>query len=245
MSEAEHRRLSTLDFPANAQCGYLSVLEDRAKPRAPHPHLRDARTRRLGHAQARPDRVPVGRARRGRILRSGLHGRARHQCRARCYLRRSARHPPRRPLLDCREFEQYIYDGVSIPVRGGFDHRDRCRIGQGLPRPPGGHGSRPRGLQQHRERRRHRRAARGARHRQLECLRCLLRIETRADRAAQSPAGHPQRRARFGIAAQQQHRRDVVVGTRPARSRRSSPPAGHSPPAPRLTQPWRPTSRPR
>ena len=116
------------------------------------------------------------------------------------------------PLLACPEWEQYIYDAVSLPFAADATAAIAAATAKAC---------------------RDRLAATGADLAAynttenaadiaelrvalgidtLECLRCLLRIETRAVRAARSPAGHPQRRARFGIAAQQQHRRDVVVG---------------------------------
>ena len=235
----------TLDFPANAQCGYLSVLEDRAKPEGRRIRIFVTRAPAVS-ATPKPDPIVYlsgGPGGAGSFEVAFMVGHGINAERDVIFVDQRGTHHAD-PLLDARSSNSTSTTGSVFPSRRRRPPRSR-RVGQGVPRPPGGHGRRPRGLQQHRERRRHRRAAGGARHRQLECLRCLLRIETRVDRAAQSPAGHPQRRPRFGIAAQQQHRRDMVVGTGQlvqgdlrrlcgtARLRRA------------LTHTWRPTSRPR
>ena len=214
VSPTEHRGLPRPRLPVRCSVWLPHRAREPGQARrAPYPHLRDARTRCLGDAQARSGRVPVGRARRGRVVRGGVHGQARTQRRPRGHLRRPARHAPRRtPPRMSRVGAVRVRRGQPS-LRGGFDHRRRRRGDQGVPRPVGRHRRRPRCLQQHGERRRHRRPPGGTGHRQLERLRGLLRIEARVDRPARSPTGHPQRGPRFGVAPHEQHRRDVVVGS--------------------------------
>ncbi len=214
VSPTEHRGLPRPRLPARCSVWLPHRSREPGQARrAPYPHLRDARTRCLGDAQARSGRVPVGRARRGRVVRGGVHGQARTQRRPRGHLRRPARHAPRRPPPRMSRMGAVPVRRGQPSLRGGIDHRRRRRGDQGVPRPVGRRRRRPRCLQQHGERRRHRRPQGGAGHRHLERLRGLLRIEARVDRPARSPAGHPQRGPRFGVAPHEQHRRDVVVGS--------------------------------
>ncbi len=155
-----------LDFPSGVQCGYLTVLENRAKPDGRRIRIFVMRApARLGDAQARSGRVPVGWARRGRLVRGGVHGQARTQRRPRGHLRRPARHAPRRPPPRMSRVGAVHLRRGQPSLRGGIDHRRRRRGDQAVPRPVGRNWRRPRCLQQHGERRRHRRPQGGTGHR--------------------------------------------------------------------------------
>ena len=166
VSPTEHRGLPRPRLPVRCPVWLPHRAREPGQARrAPYPHLRDARTRCLGDAQARSDRVPVGRARRGRVVRGGVHGQARTQRRPRGHLRRPARHASRRPPPRMSRVGAVRLRRGQRSLRGGIDHRRRRRGDQGVPRPVGRHRRRPRCLQQHGERRRHRRPPGGAGHR--------------------------------------------------------------------------------
>ncbi len=132
VSPTEHRGLPRPRLPVRCSVWLPhGAREPGQARRAPYPHLRDARTRCLGDAQARSDRVPVGRARRGRVVRGGVHGQARTQRRPRGHLRRPARHAPRRsPPRMSRVGAVHLRRGQPS-LRGGIDHRRRRRGDQG------------------------------------------------------------------------------------------------------------------
>lgn len=105
-----------LDFPANAECGYLSVLEDRSKPEGRRIRILVTRAPAVS-ATPRPDPI---------VYLSGGPGGAgsfevafmvRHGLNAERDVifvdQRGTHHAD--PLLSCPEFEQYLYDAVSVP----------------------------------------------------------------------------------------------------------------------------------
>ena len=203
-----------LDFPPGVQCGYLTVPENRAKPDGRKIRIFVMRAPAVS-ATPKPDPLvylsggPGGAG----SFEVAFDDQAGSQRRPRGHLRRPARHAPRRPPPRMSRSADAVHQRRhQRSLRGGIDHRRGRRGDPEVPGPVGRHRRRPRCLQHRRERRRHRRPAGGAGHRHLERLRGLLRIEARVDRAARSPAGHPQRGPRFGVAPHEQHRRELVVG---------------------------------
>ena len=106
----------TLDFPANAQCGYLSVLEDRDKPEGRRIRIFVTRAPAVS-AMPKPDPIVYlsgGPGGAGSFEVAFMVGHGINAERDVIFVdQRGTLHAD--PLLDCREFEQYIYDGVSIP----------------------------------------------------------------------------------------------------------------------------------
>ncbi len=106
----------TLDFPANAQCGYLSVLEDRAKPEGRRIRILVTRAP-AASATPKPDPIVYlsgGPGGAGSFEVAFMVGHGINAERDVIFVDQRGTHHAD-PLLDCREFEQYIYDGVSIP----------------------------------------------------------------------------------------------------------------------------------
>ena len=203
-----------LDFPSGVQCGYLTVLENRAKPDGRHIRIFVMRAPAVS-ATPKPDPIVylsggpggAGSFEVAFMIKHGLNA-----DREVIFVDQRGTHRAD-PLLACPEWEQVLYDSVSVPFAAeSATARDSAAI-RGVPRPAGRDGRRPRGLQQYGERRRHRRPPGGAGHRYLERLRGLLRIEAGVDRPARSPTGHPQRDSRLGVTRHEQHRREVVVGS--------------------------------
>ena len=105
-----------LDFPANAQCGYLSVLEDRAKPEGRRIRILVTRVPAVS-ATPKPDPIVYlsgGPGGAGSFEVAFMVGHGINAERDLIFVDQRGTHHAD-PLLDCREFEQYIYDGVSIP----------------------------------------------------------------------------------------------------------------------------------
>ena len=106
----------TLEFPANVQCGYLSVLEDRAKPEGRRIRIFVARVPAVS-AMPKPDPIVYlsgGPGGAGSFEVAFMVGHGINAERDVIFVdQRGTLHAD--PLLDCREFDQYIYDGVSIP----------------------------------------------------------------------------------------------------------------------------------
>ena len=106
----------TLDFPANAQCGYLSVLEDRAKPEGRRIRIFVTRAPAVS-ATPKPDPIVYlsgGPGGAGSFEVAFMVGHGINAERDVIFVDQRGTHHAV-TLLDCREFEQYIYDGVSIP----------------------------------------------------------------------------------------------------------------------------------
>jgi pimeloyl-ACP methyl ester carboxylesterase len=131
-----------LDFPANAQCGYLSVLEDRAKPEGRRIRIFVTRVPAVS-ATPKPDPIVYlsgGPGGAGSFEVAFMVGHGINAERDVIFVDQRGTHHAD-PVAGLPGVRAVHLRRSQYPLRGGFDHRDRCRVGQGVPRPPGGHGA--------------------------------------------------------------------------------------------------------
>ena len=203
-----------LDFPSGVQCGYLTVLENRAKPDGRRIRIFVMRAPAVS-ATPKPDPIVylsggpggAGSFEVAFMVKHGLNA-----DREVIFVDQRGTHRAD-PRLGCPGWEQFVYDSVSLPFAAESTTAadaaaiKECRdqwVAAGVDLAAYNSTENAADIAELR-------VALGID--TLERLRGLLRIEARADRPARSPAGHPQRGPRFGVAPHEQHRRDVVVGS--------------------------------
>ena len=207
--------VDALDFPPEVRCGYLTVPENRDDPEGKQIRIFVMRAPAASD-DPKPDPIVMlagGPGGAGSFEITGKMAAGLNAEREVIFVDQRGTHFAD-PLLSCPEAEQADNDSISIPFLSAEATAATGRGQRGVHKSRTGRGLRPGGIQHRRECGRLRRPAGRAGHRRMERLRRLLRIAARVGVLARSPRRHPQRRARFGVAPEREHRRRLVVRPR-------------------------------